>query len=124
MESRIIQMINEEVERQVALKIKAVLEHVSKTYDVSIKQLLKDASTLTADNSMCMGLTAKGKSCNRRACKKSNNGFCHQHQNQKPNVIRTVSTPVAKNQHNHDPGMFFVQGCPGCKDNPKLSVDI
>jgi len=124
MESRIVDMINEEVERRVAEKIKAILEHVSKTYDVSIKQLMKDASVVHTENTMCMGLTAKGKSCNRRSCKKSNNGFCHSHQSQKPNIIRTVCTPVSPNQHNHDPGVFFVQGCPGCREKPKVMIDI
>jgi len=124
MEARIMQMINEEVERQVALKIKAVLEHVAKTYDVSIKQLLKDATTVQTENTMCMGVTAKGKSCIRRACKKSNNGFCHSHQNQKPNVVRTVTVPKETNQHTHEPGLFFVDGCPGCKQKPVSVIDI
>jgi len=124
MESRITQMMEEEVERRVAEKLKIVLEHVSKTYDVSIKQLMKDASIVHADNSMCMGVTKQGKSCNRRSCKKSKNGFCHSHQGQKPRVVKTVTAPIESNLHNHDQGLFFVQGCPGCKEKPKVLIDI
>lgn len=124
MESRIMQVMEEEVERRVAEKLKSILEHISKTYDVSIKQLLKDASTVQSNNTMCCGVTAKGKACIRRACKKSNNGFCHSHQDQKPRVVKSVSVPLGQNVHTHESGLFFVSGCPGCIQKPIISVDI
>ena len=40
-------MINEEVERRLTDKIGKVLEYVSKTYDVSIKQLMKEEFGVT-----------------------------------------------------------------------------
>jgi len=106
-------MIEEEVERRLADKIKNVLEHVSKTYGVNMKQLMKDVTLVSANNTMCMGLTVKGQPCKRRS---HANGFCHSHQSQKPVVIRTVCTPQASNEHTHDSSILFVQGCPGCKE--------
>jgi hypothetical protein len=124
MESRILEMINEEVERRLSEKIGKVLEYVSKTYDVSIKQLMKDAAQIQSESELCMGLTAKNKRCGNKACKKSKNGYCSKHQKQKTLVVRT-STPVStENVHTHDQTLFYVQGCPGCDKVTKVNIDI
>jgi hypothetical protein len=124
MEARIVQMIEEEVELRLNERIGHILAHISKTYDVSMKQLLKDASMVSSDSEFCMGLTAKNKRCNRRACKKSKNGYCAVHQNQKPIIVRTVNT-TAQNHHNHPPEQLFVKGCQGCeRKHQKVLIDI
>ena len=124
MEARIAQMIEEEVERRINDRIGHILEHISKTYDVSMKQLLKDASMVSTDSGMCMGLTAKNKRCNRRACKKTKNGYCSFHQSQKPAMVRTVST-TQHNPHNHPPELLFVKGCQACeRKQQKVLIDI
>ena len=101
MEARIAQMIEEEVERRVTERLTKVLEHISNTYDVSIKQLMRDTSTLKVDTSTCLGMTARNKRCSNKACKKENNGYCNRHQNQKPIITRTVSRTEVRSNHNH-----------------------
>ena len=124
MEARILDMINEEVERRLSEKIGKVLEYVSKTYDVNIKQLMKDAAAIQTDSELCMGLTAKNKRCGNKACKKSKNGYCSKHQKQKTTSVKT-STPVCtENIHNHSQELFYVQGCPGCEKATKSQVSI
>ena len=53
MEAQIARLIEEEVERRLEERLTKVLEHISKTYDVSMKQLLKDTSTLKVDDKTC-----------------------------------------------------------------------
>jgi hypothetical protein len=118
-------MINEEVERRLTDKIGKVLEYVSKTYDVSIKQLMKDAAQIQSTSELCMGLTSKNKRCGNKACKKTKNGYCSKHQNQKAHVSK-MCTPTNQNIHNHPPELFYVEGCPGCqkKTEHKVVLDI
>jgi hypothetical protein len=125
MEARIVDLINEEVERRLSEKIGKVLEYVSKTYDVSIKQLMKDAAQIQSDSELCMGLTAKNKRCGNKTCKKHKNGYCSKHQNQKTKIVKP-STPVCiDTMHTHAPDLFYVKGCPGCeKSKPQVSIDI
>lgn len=125
MEARIAELIEEEVERRVSERLTKVLEHISRTYDVSMKQLMRDTSTLKVDTGMCMGMTAKNKRCGNKACRKSNNGYCTRHQNQKPIMTKSVSTDF-KNIHNHSSDKFFVKGCPGCekKSRTELLIEI
>lgn len=120
-----MEMINEEVERRLTDKIGKVLEYVSKTYDVSIKQLMKDAAQIQSTSELCMGLTSKNKRCGNKACKKTKNGYCAKHQNQKAHVSK-MCTPTSQNVHNHPPNLFFVEGCPGCekKTEHKVVLDI
>lgn len=122
MEARIAQMIEEEVERRVNDKLTKVLEYISQTYDVSIKQLMKDSATINPQSETCLGLTAKNKRCGNKACKKVNNGYCSRHQSQKPTVVRTISTTTLQNPHNHPPSQLFVKGCPGCDRRPKTNL--
>lgn len=125
METRIAQMIEEEVERRVSERIGSILEYISKTYDVSIKQLMKDAALIHGESEVCLGLTAKNKRCGNKVCKKNKNGYCSKHQNQKPTIVRTIS-PIHKTEHTHPPNILFVKGCPGCKgkEHQTVLVDI
>lgn len=124
MEARISQMIEEEVERRVNERLTKVLEYISQTYDVSMKQLMKDTATIKPQTEMCLGLTAKNKRCGNKACRKANNGYCARHQNQKPQVVRTVSTTTLQNPHNHPPSQLFVKGCPGCERRSRTNLLI
>jgi hypothetical protein len=127
MEARISQMIEEEVERRVNERIGQVLEQISKTYDVSMKQLLRDAAVVKSESGLCLGVTAKNKRCGRRACKKNNDGYCAQHNNQKPTIVRTISTAAISNLHTHPPSQMFVKGCMGCdrkRCTSSLMIDI
>lgn len=124
MEARISQIIEEEVERRVNERIGHILEQISKTYDVSMKQLLRDASSVNTDSEYCLGLTAKNKRCGRKACKKNTNGYCAQHQSQKPTMVRTISTTPVTNTHTHPLSQMFVKGCPGCDRKNKCTSSI
>jgi hypothetical protein len=126
MESRIAEMINEEVERRVSEKIGTVLEYIAKTYDVNIKQLMKDAASIQTDSELCMGLTAKNKRCGNKTCKKHKNGYCSKHQKQKTNIVKTTTQSLTENIHTHATNLFFVKGCPGCekKSEHKVNIDI
>ena len=127
MEAQIAKMIEEEVERRLEERLTKVLEHISKTYDVSMKQLLKDTSTLKVDDKTCMGLTSKKTRCK---LKQHQNGYCKHHQDQRPRQIQQ-STSVSdmsavKSQHNHPGSILWKDGCPGCKKKPvkPLLIDI
>ena len=120
-------MIEEEVERRLEERLTKVLEHISKTYDVSMKQLLKDTSTLKVDDKTCMGLTSKKTRCK---LKQHQHGYCKHHQDQRPRQIQQ-STSVSdmsavKSQHNHPGSILWKDGCPGCKKKPvkPLLIDI
>ena len=127
MEAQIAKMIEEEVERRLEERLTKVLEHISKTYDVSMKQLLKDTSTLKVDDKTCMGLTSKKTRCK---LKQHQHGYCKHHQDQRPRQIQQ-STSVSdmsavKSQHNHPGTILWKDGCPGCKKKPvkPLLIDI
>ena len=127
MEAQIAKMIEDEVERRLEERLTKVLEHISKTYDVSMKQLLKDTSTLKVDDKTCMGLTSKKTRCK---LKQHQHGYCKHHQDQRPRQIQQ-STSVSdmsavKSQHNHPGSILWKDGCPGCKKKPvkPLLIDI
>lgn len=118
-----MELIEQEVERRVSERIGSLLDHISKTYDVNIKQLTRDA-TLTIKSEVCMGFTAKNARCGNKVCKKNNNGYCAKHQSQKPRMVRNVPT-VEKSAHTHGPNIMFVDGCPGCrKKDVSLMLNI
>lgn len=127
MEAQIAKLIEDEVERRLEERLTKVLEHISKTYDVSMKQLLKDTSTLKVDDKTCMGLTSKKTRCK---LKQHQHGYCKHHQDQRPRQIQqsvSVSDMSAvKSQHNHAGSILWKDGCPGCKKKPvkPLMIDI
>ena len=129
MEAQIAKLIEEEVERRLQEKLTKVLEHISKTYDVSMKQLLKDTSTLKVTDNTCMGLTSKKQRCR---LKQHEHGFCKHHQSQRPiqrSMQHTSSVSdmtTVKSQHNHAGNILWQDGCPGCRKKPPrpLMIDI
>ena len=79
MEQQILQLIEEEVNRRVGLKISKILQVVSKTYELPIDQLVKDTAGIEC--TFCKGiLTSK----NRCLKKPKENGYCGFHQSQVP----------------------------------------
>lgn len=129
MEAQIAKLIEEEVERRLEDRLTKVLEHISKTYDVSMKQLLRDTSTLQVDEKTCMGLTTKKTRCK---LKQHQNGYCKHHQDQRPRQIHQAPQPVSdmstmKSQHNHPGTVLWKEGCPACnkkKASKPLMIDI
>ena len=113
---QITKLIEEEIEKRVNERINAVLEKISKTYDISLRQLMRDLDTIPdAPSTGCKGLTCKGKRCSRTA---KTDGYCHWHISQKPvqRVTRTTSasTTLAV-AHTHTLPPLFLAGCPACE---------
>jgi hypothetical protein len=129
MEAQIAKLIEEEVQRRVEERVTKVLEHISKTYDVSMKQLLKDTSTLKVVDNTCLGLTSKKTRCK---LKQHQHGYCKHHQDQRPiqrqlHQSQSVSDMSnIKSQHNHPNTVLWKDGCPGCKKKSAqpLMIDI
>ena len=114
----ISKIIEDEIEKRVNERLSLVLEKVSRTYDISLRQLMRDVSSMgDVPCTMCKGLTAKGKRCSRSA---KTDGYCHLHVSQKPvqRVIhRSVSTAstAATAAHTHTLPPLFMAGCPACE---------
>lgn len=127
MEAQITKMIEDEVQRRLEERLTKVLEHISKIYDVSMKQLLKDTSTLKVADTTCMGMTNKGSRCR---LKQNQHGYCKIHQSQRPihrplHQVQSVSDmSTAKMNHNHPSSVLWQDGCPGCKKNYKQALMI
>lgn len=124
-------MIEDEVERRVAEKLNKLLQHISKTYDVSLKQLLRDSSSLqVAPDNTCMGITSKKQRCRMKS--HGDTGYCKHHHDQKPAIRKQVSVvnieQIAATApiHNHPNTILFAADCPGCakKKKPRLKIDI
>jgi hypothetical protein len=114
----VLVLLEQEVEKRVNERLTQVLEKISKTYDISLRQLMRDVSVIDkVVSTMCRGLTAKGRQCKHSA---KENGYCHQHANQKPvqrvvvaPTVQTVENTVA--QHTHTLPPLFLAGCPACE---------
>ena len=120
---------NEEVNFQVNEKLTKFAEHVSKSYDVNHRQLLRDlnnidgletceAKTSTGKPGQCLGIKLDGKRCTRNG---PNGGYCKSHVNQKPVIKKTPSTHRLEIEmqelpkHNHTFPPLFSEDCPACK---------
>jgi hypothetical protein len=79
MERQILQTIEDEVNRQVNLKLIQALEYVSKTYDIPIEQLMKDSAKVEC--TFCKGVLKTNKRCLKQP---KENGYCGFHQSQAP----------------------------------------
>jgi hypothetical protein len=121
----ILKILDEEVEKRVNERMTQMLEKISRTYDISMRQLLRDVSTIDqVQSTTCRGLTAKGKQCRHVA---THDGYCHQHVKQKPvrRVTPVVSTPVvAPVEHTHTLPPLFMAGCPACQKNRQSSASV
>jgi hypothetical protein len=124
MESRIAELIEEEVERRINERLLKIIDSIAKTYDISSKQLMKDVRLV--DKSIpetCMGFTNKRTKCKMGYCKDAKNGYCKKHQNQVPK--RKTNEPITSG-HTHDASIMYQQGCPVCDATRtvKVSIDI
>ena len=117
MDQRILQILEEEVEKRVNERLAQVIEKISQTYDISLRQLMRDVAVIEDQPStVCRGLTAKGKQC-RHIAKKD--GYCYQHVRQKPVqhvTVRQSSQPTVL-QHTHTLPPLYLAGCPACEKN-------
>jgi hypothetical protein len=116
---QITRLIEEEVEKQVNERVNKMLERISQTYDISMRQLLRDLSTVVVQQNgpvTCLGLTAKKTRCTRSA---HHDGYCKIHKHQKPvNRIEAPVPQVAVVQtvaHTHTLPPLFMRGCPACE---------
>lgn len=115
----IVQLLEEEIDKRVNERLTQILEKVSRTYDISMRQLLRDVSVLETAATSCRGLTAKGKPCRHPVTK---DGYCFQHLKQKPNTTVVVSAPPQSQTHveythTHTLPPLFLAGCPACQKN-------
>jgi hypothetical protein len=123
----VLKILEDEVEKRVNERMSQMLEKISRTYDISMRQLLRDVSVIDrTQSSTCRGVTAKGKQC-RHAAKE--NGYCHQHVKQKP-VQRALAPPapiipssVRTIEHTHTLPPLFLAGCPACARGRQPSSD-
>lgn len=113
----ITKLIEDEIEKRVNERLNTILEKVSRTYDISLRQLMRDVSSMDdVPCTTCKGLTAKGKRCSRSA---NFEGYCHLHKKQKPvqRVIVQSRAPVVSMPltHTHTLPPLFMAGCPACE---------
>jgi hypothetical protein len=93
-------LVDEEVEKRVNEKLTKYAEYVSKTYDISIKLLMRDMlninelvipNTEICKPGQCLGINMGGKRCK---FKGKQAGYCSRHVEQKPKaVIQIKSAP-------------------------------
>jgi hypothetical protein len=79
LQQQILQLIEEEVERRTSLKTRAILDVVSRLYDIPIERLIKD--TLNVECNFCRGILRSKQRCLKTP---KENGYCGFHQCQAP----------------------------------------
>ena len=127
---QIARLIEEEVERRVTEKLTAALEKISQTYDISLRQLLRDVSTpgtQTWNGNVCHGIVKSGQKCKRGV--KDGSGYCVCHKDQRPvprMVVPPSRTPSQSSlvQHTHTLPPMFLAGCPVCERGKNSRIDI
>jgi hypothetical protein len=123
----VTKLYNEEINSQVNDKLTKFAEHVSKSYDVNHRQLLRDLnnidgleiSTQTSPGvpGQCLGIKLDGKRCSRKG---KNQGYCTLHINQRPVIKKTPSAHKMEIElqelpkHNHSFPPLFSADCPAC----------
>jgi hypothetical protein len=83
MEQQILELIEEEVNRRVALRVNKSLEIISKMYEIPMEQLVRDVSNV--EIRFCQGTLKSKKRCLKEP---QANGYCKFHQCQVP-VMKT-----------------------------------
>lgn len=90
MERQIVELIEEEVSRRVALRVNKSLEVISKLYDIPLARLVQDTAEIEVR--FCQGVLKNKKRCLKEP---QHNGYCLFHQKQAPVVkAHTVPNPV------------------------------
>jgi hypothetical protein len=127
---QIARLIEEEVERRVTEKLTAALEKISQTYDISLRQLLRDIGTpgtTTWNGNVCHGIVKSGQKCKRGV--KDGSGYCICHKDQRP-IPRAVAPPSRSPstgtlvQHTHTLPPMFLAGCPACERGKNSRIEI
>lgn len=110
-------LIEEEVQRRVNDTLEPLLQYIAKTYDISLNQILRDATVIkTVQITTCLGVSKKTK----KRCKNKSqeNGFCYIHQHQAPRRPPSPKPPPMKHTHTLPP--FYLKGCPVCEKSNHL----
>ena len=105
--SSLVHKIEELINDEVARKLAVYLEHISRTYDISLKVLIQDLEKPEEPSNQCLGKTNKGTRCTKPG---KYSGYCKIHQI-KPAVSRPV---VSKVGHNHGIPPLYKADCPAC----------
>lgn len=120
-ERRVAERVAEEVNRQLTTRMNSILEKISQTYDISMRQLLRDLAAIEPSppgKTCCLGVTAKNVRCTMSG---NHDGYCKRHLGQKPvtrvPVVTTMVPVVAAIQHTHTLPPLFMRGCPACERN-------
>ena len=131
MEQQIAQLIESEVERRVLERMSTALEKISRTFDISLQQLLRTASensTSAWNGNVCNGLSKSKHQCKWKV--KDGSGYCHLHKDQKP-VQRLIvpsrsqlSLMAPAPVHTHSLPPMFLAGCPACERGKNSRIDI
>jgi hypothetical protein len=79
LEKQVLDLIEEEVTRRTNLRTRAVLDRVSKLYEIPIERLIKDTSGI--EGKFCKGILRSKERCLK---KPKENGYCGFHQCQSP----------------------------------------
>lgn len=119
---QITEIIQKEIDKQVQQKMTAFIEHISRTYDISMKVLLRDLMRTdppAPEKHSPTGVQCMGVCANRKRCKFSagSNGYCKKHTDQwkpPPPQLCTPSKvcPVIKHTHTIPP--LYDPNCPAC----------
>ena len=80
LEEDILRLIEEEVTRRTNLRSRAILEVVSRLYEIPIERLIKDTAGL--ETNFCKGILKSKQRCLKTP---RENGYCGFHQCQAPN---------------------------------------
>jgi len=129
---------NEEVNSQVNEKLTKFAEHVSKSYDVNHRQLLRDLNnidgleistqTSSGEPGRCLGQKLDGKRCTRKG--KNQGGYCNLHISQRPVIKKTPSALKMEIEmqelpkHNHTMPPLFSADCPACLRESKNKTNF
>lgn len=92
------QLVEEEVDKRVNEKLTKYAEYISKTYDISIKLLMRDMlninelvmpNTEICKPGQCLGINMGGKRCK---FKGKQTGYCSRHIDQKPKAVIQIKS--------------------------------
>ena len=124
-EKAISALLEQEVEKRMNERVTKYIDYVSKTYDVSMKLLLRDWKDIDGlevkvqteekvKSGQCCGIN----SVNQKRCsfKGKFGGYCSKHRDQKPSIpVIKTSNSSGNLQHNHTIPPMFSKECPACQ---------
>jgi hypothetical protein len=82
LETQALDLIEEEVSRRTNLRTRAVLDQVSRLYEIPIERLIKDTANI--EGKFCKGILRSKERCLK---KPKENGYCGFHQCQAPQHV-------------------------------------